>query len=342
MPEIKNKYRIALDAMGGDFAPMNEIEGTLMALNNKVRDIDFEVILVGKSDMIESSLRKIGKSHHSISIVNADEIITMHDDPTAPLKTKKNSSISIGIGLIRENKAEAFVSAGNTGAVMSTGTVMLGRIPGVSRPTIGTFFPGKQNPVLILDVGANVDCKPNFLRDFAIMGDIYFKNILKVKSPKIGLLNIGEEETKGNELLLETYSLLKKSNINFIGNVEGGDVLQGIADVVICDGYTGNVLLKFAESVLTVLKTKFRDYAETGLVNKLKVGIFRPLLKEVLSDFDYQKYGGVPLLGVNGVVIIGHGKSSPLAIQNMIFKAAEQCESEINNKIGDALNVNNM
>ena len=341
MPDSIKKYKIALDAMGGDFAPLNEIKGTFQAFLNKPSNIDFEVILVGKKTLISEKLKTLGLEHPDISIVNADEVITMHDDPTAPLKTKKDSSISVGINLLKELKADAFVSAGNTGAVMSTGTVLLGRILGVSRPTIGTFLPGKDNPVLMLDAGANVDCRPNFLFDFAVMGDIYFKNILNVENPKIGLLNIGEEESKGNELSVETYKLLKKSSLNFVGNIEGADVLQGKADVVVCDGFIGNIILKFAESILTVLKSKFKDHSEKSLLNKIKIGAFKPMLKEVLADFDYQKYGGVPLLGINGVVIIGHGKSSPLAMQNMIFRAAEQIDREINNKIGIALNLIN-
>ena len=332
-------YRIALDAMGGDFAPLNEIQGAINAFSNKRSDIDFEIIFVGQEDKIKSAMKNMDMKGLKYSILHADEIVTMEDDPTIALKKKKNSSLYKGLELHAQGNADAFISAGNTGAVLSTATILLGRIKGVSRPTIGSFFPStRELPVLLLDVGGNVDCKPRFLYEFAVMGSIYFEYMYNIEKPRVGLLNIGEEETKGNEVVLEALSMLKDSNLNFLGNVEGRDILNAHADVIVCDGYTGNIVLKFAESVLGFLKNKFKAFAEKNIFNKLLIASFYPAFKKIFQDMDYQKHGGVPLLGVNGVTIIGHGKSTPLAIQNMINRALEQCEKDINLKIEEALN----
>lgn len=323
--------------MGGDFAPINELQGAVQANRNKPKNVALELILLGNESLIETKLKSIDIGDLQYSIVHAEQVVNMKDDPTAVLKNKKESSLYKGVELIRRGEADAFVSAGNTGAVLTTATVLLGRITGVSRPTIGSYFPGVNKSVMVLDVGANVDCKPRHLYDFALMGKIYIEKIMGIDNPRIGLLSIGEEDSKGNELIIETHKLLKNSGMNFMGNVEGRDILTKDLDIVVCDGYTGNVVLKFAESVLSLLKSKFKVFAEESFINKLIVGAFYPILKKVLSDFDYQKYGGVPLLGVNGVVIIGHGKSSPLAIQNMILKAVEQIEKEVNKEIELAL-----
>jgi glycerol-3-phosphate acyltransferase PlsX len=335
----KKSIKIAIDAMGGDFAPLNEIQGALSAYNLKKNDLDLEIVLIGDENKIKSSISKIGNFDIKYSIVHAEEVVTMDDDASIALKKKKNSSLYKGIEMHSKGEVDAFVSAGNTGAVMSTGTVLLGRIKGVSRPTIGSFFPTvKDLPTLVVDVGANVDCKARFLYEFAIMGSIYSSQIYGISNPKVGLLNIGEEKSKGNEVSHEAYELIKNSNLNFIGNIEGRDILQGTADVVVCDGFTGNIVLKFAESLFTFLKSKFKSFAEKSIFNKLAMGLFKPILKTIFKEFDYQQYGGVPLLGVNGVVIIGHGKSTPVAIQNMIIKAIEVVEREVNKKIEIALN----
>jgi len=333
----KPKYKIAIDAMGGDFAPLNEIEGAIQAFKHCPKNVNLEILLVGKEDVIKSHLNTLGNPEFSYSIVHADEVVTMKDEPTAVLKNKKNSSLYMGVELVKQGKADAFVSAGNTGAVLSTSTILLGRIQGVSRPTIGSYFPGVNKSVLVLDVGANVECKPRFIYDFAVMGSIYIEKILGISNPKVGLLSIGEEDSKGNELVLQAHKLLKESNLNFVGNIEGRDVLTGDCDVIVCDGFTGNIILKFAESVMTLMKSKFKGFADKSLKNKLMMGMFMPVLKKVFTDLDYQNYGGVPLLGTNGVIIIGHGKSSPLAIRNMILKAVEQIEKEVNKEIEKAL-----
>jgi glycerol-3-phosphate acyltransferase PlsX len=262
----------------------------------------------------------------------------MNDDPTDAIKNKKESSIYKGLEFHKSGKSDAFVSAGNTGAMLAVSTVLLGRVKGVSRPTIGSFFPSVSDlPVLVLDVGATIEPKAKYLYEFAVMGSIYYKEIIGKQNPSIGLLNVGEEEIKGTEIVKETYSLLKKSSLNFIGNVEGRDIFDSKSDIVICDGFVGNIVLKFAESFLGLLKSTIKDYSEKSLFNKVKVGIMVPVLKDILKTLDYQNYGGVPLLGVNGVSIIGHGKSSPIALENMILTAKEMVTAEINSKIEKAL-----
>ncbi len=336
----KPTYKIALDAMGGDFAPANEIKGALLASEILNQQHNIEIVFVGDESKIKDALSKQNNSAMNYSIYHTDEVVDMHDDPTQVVKTKKNSSLYKAMELHSERKVDAFVSAGNTGAVLSTGTILLGRIKGVSRPTIGSFFPTVTNrPVLILDVGANLEPKPKFLYEFAVMGNIFSKQMLNIENPKVGLLNVGEEKEKGTELLQETHILLSESNLNFIGNVEGRDLLQGNIDVVICDGFTGNVVLKFAEGVFSFLKGKIKAIAAKSIVNKGIILLISPFLKNLFKELDYQQYGGVPLLGVNGVVIIGHGKSSPLAIQNMIIRAVEYIDKNINEKIKFALNL---
>ncbi|HPI20005.1 MAG TPA: phosphate acyltransferase PlsX [Candidatus Kapabacteria bacterium] len=336
----KPTYKIALDAMGGDFAPANEIKGALLASEILNQHHNIEIVFVGDESKIKDELSKQNNSAMNYSIHHTDEIVDMHDDPTQIVKTKKNSSLYKAMELHSERKVDAFVSAGNTGAVLSTGTILLGRIKGVSRPTIGSFFPTvTKRPVLILDVGANLEPKPKYLYEFAVMGSIFSKQMLNIERPKVGLLNVGEEKEKGTELLQETNILLSESNLNFIGNVEGRDLLQGNIDVVICDGFTGNVVLKFAEGVFSFLKGKIKAMAAKSIVNKGIILLISPFLKNLFKELDYQQYGGVPLLGVDGVVIIGHGKSSPLAIQNMIIRAVEYIDKNINEKIKFALNL---
>lgn len=334
-----NKIKVAVDAMGGDFAPLNDVSGAIIAAEEKKDSL--EIILVGKENLINEELKKHKIGLNNISVVNAADVITMHDSPTDSLKTKSDSSISVGINLVKDKKADAFISAGNTGAVMTASILKLGRIKGVGRPTIGSLFPTDKGKTMVFDVGASVDCKPNHLLEFAVMGSIYMKNVYGIEKPKVGLLSVGEEKSKGDNLTIEAYELLERSGLNFIGNVEGRDVLRGKADIIVCDGFVGNVILKFAESVLDVMKSKFKAYADKGFLKKIWVGMMYGTLKNVvLKDFDYQEYGGVPLLGVNGITIIGHGKSSPIAIKNMIYKAEEMIRKEVNSKISEELSLN--
>ena len=333
--ESIQKLRIVVDAMGGDFAPASEVDGAVDALRESGNA--FEIILVGKESEIRSRLSRTGSGELSVSVVNADEVITMQDSPTAALKQKKNSSLAVGMNLHKDGKADALVSAGNTGAVLSAATLILGRIKGVSRPTIGAFFPSEQGVCLLLDAGTNVDCRPQHLFEFAVMGSIYAKRVIKYENPAVGLLNVGEEETKGNEVTKETFKLLKASALNFCGNVEGRDILKGDVQVVVCDGFVGNIILKFGESVPSFLKAKLLAYAEANFLRKGILGLVRGALKAALKGMDYEEHGGVPVLGVNGVTIIGHGKSTPKAIKNMILKAAEVANAKLNQHIEQTL-----
>jgi len=327
--------KIVVDAMGGDFAPVNEIEGSIQALReNEGR---FEIILVGKEDRVRAELSRHRTAGLPISVVNASEVITMEDSPTAALKQKRNSSLAVGMNLHKEGKAHAFVSAGNTGAVLSASTLILGRIKGVSRPTIGAFFPSENGVCLLVDAGTNVDCRPNHLYEFAVMGAIYATRIFRYDNPAVGLLNVGEEESKGNEVARDAYKLLKNSPLNFQGNVEGRDILKGKVRVVVCDGFVGNAILKFGESVPSFLKAKLLANAERSILRKGILGLVKGALKAVFKEMDYEEHGGVPVLGVNGVSIIGHGKSTPKAIKNMILKAAEVAAADLNRHIEQML-----
>lgn len=327
--------RIALDAMGGDFAPGNEVAGAVLAKSMVPSDV--EIILVGDEARLRPLLAEAGQPDR-ISIVHAPDVVTMSDEPSSIVKQRKESSLYVGIDLMREGKADAFVSGGNTGAVMATATMMCGRIPGVSRPTIGSFFPSRGGrPSLLVDIGANVDSKARFLVDFAIMGEIYARLIQGIDKPRVALLNVGEEETKGTEVVQEASAMLRERNIHYVGFCEGRDILSGRFDVIVCDGFEGNIVLKFAESVLGFLKDKLKTYAKGSVLKSLAMAMFAPMLKSALKDMDYQEYGGVPLLGINGVVIIGHGSSSPKALANMIKRAVEVVDRDVNGHIRAAM-----
>ena len=300
------------------------------------------MVLVGREALVRTELLKAAGSAgmpdpEVCSIANATEVIDMHDSPTAALKAKRDSSISVGLSLQREGRVDGFVSAGNTGAVMSASTLILGRVKGVARPTIGALIPSAKDPCLLVDAGANVDCRPRHLFEFGVMGSIYAGAMLERPSPRVGLLSIGEEESKGNEATLEALSLFRKSKLNFVGNVEGRDLLKGDVDVVVCDGFVGNILLKFGESVPEFFRSKFRAFAEQSLLNKLTAVIARSGLRTVMRTLDYQEHGGVPLLGVNGVSIIGHGRSTPKAFKNMIYRAEEMIRRGVGALIQNAM-----
>lgn len=328
--------------MGGDYAPANVVAGACEAIHDAGERI--HPVLVGPEDTIRAALRDYGQQSGafppppgSYSIVHAPEVIDMHDLPTAALKTKRKSSIGVGLHLQKDGEVQAFVSAGNTGAVMSAATLILGRIHGIGRPTIGAMVPTAKAPCLLLDAGANVDCRPQHLLEFAVMGSIYVSALRNLSTPRIGLLSIGEEDTKGNEASLAAFKLLRKSTLNFVGNVEGRDIFSGDLDVIVCDGFVGNILLKFGESFPSFLKTKFRAFADANVTGKVIGLLVRNALRRVMKDLDYQEHGGVPLLGINGVAIIGHGKSTPRAIKNMIFRAEEMIQKSVNKSIQDSL-----
>ena len=337
--ENKNIVRIAVDAMGGDFAPEYPVLGAIQAAQENK---NIEVILVGPEKAIKEVISKHNVSLSNLKVVNADEYVTMEDSPAEVYKSKPNSSLNVALRMQREKEADALVSAGNTGAVLSHTTLRLGRIEGIGRATIGAEFPSINGATLAFDMGSTVDCRPSHLVEYAIMGSIFAKNIYKIDNPKIGLLSVGEEKKKGNELTLAAFELLEKAPINFVGNVEGSDILRGTVDVVICDGFVGNIVLKMAESVLDLFRAKLKEYAEKGFFQKIWIGMMRGTLKKILKKFDYQEHGGTTLLGVNGISIIGHGKSTPYAIKVMIYRAEEVSRMKINNKIELAIKENKL
>lgn len=326
--------RVIVDAMGGDFAPLNNVLGAVQAVK-EIQNID--IYLVGKSNEINRVLSQEKISFKQDKIINADQVIDMGDNPTNALKSKPNSSLMIGAGLVRDNMADAFLSAGNTGAMMAASTLLLGRIPGVGRPTIGAEMPNINGTCYLYDVGAGKDSKPQHLLEFAVMGSIYASEIGGIKNPTVGVLSIGEEEGKGNETSEAAAKLLKKSALNFIGNVEGRDILTGKVDVVVCDGFVGNIVLKFGEAVPKLLKYLLLETAKESIIDKIKIGLSRGVLRKALKRLDYQEHGGVPLLGVKGISIIGHGSSTPKAIKNMILKAKEMYDKNLLGKIENSI-----
>lgn len=319
-----------MDAMGGDFAPQNAVLGAVQAASENK---NMELFLTGKKEEILKTLAENNLTFKEENIIHCSEVIGMGDSPTAGIKGKPDSSIVVGAKLVRDGKADAFVSAGNTGAVMAAATLIIGRIPGVGRPTIGALIPNTSGISILFDVGASVDSKPQHLLEYAVMGTIFAKEIYNIENPTVALLSVGEEDSKGSDVVIQAHKLLKKTSLNFIGNVEGRDILSGGANIIICDGFIGNILLKFGESFVTFLKSRFMNYAGKSFTNKLRVGIAKDSLKSILKEFDYQEYGGVPLLGINGVTIIGHGSSTPKAIKNMVLRALEMHQKKLKEKI---------
>ncbi len=313
---------IALDAMGGDSSPAAEVEGAVLA----AREFNAEVVLVGDEKLLRSELDKHRTAGLPITICHASQRVEMHESPVSVLRKKKDSSIIVATKLVRDEKASAVVSAGHTGAAMAASLLILGPVKGVERPAIAAILPTLEGVAVMLDVGANVDCKPKHLYQFAIMGHAYAVKMLQKENPRIGLLSIGEEDTKGNILTRETFRYLKNSPLNFIGNVEGKDVYSGSADVIVCDGFIGNVALKISEAVAdTMGKMLSREIKKSS---SGKIGYL--LLKKAFAAFkkkvDYAEYGGAPLLGVNGVSIICHGRSTPKAIKNAIRMSVKLSE----------------
>jgi phosphate acyltransferase len=311
------KIRIALDAMGGDYAPREMIKGGLLASE----DPDIEVVFVGPEDVIKEELEKCGYTGSEVSITHASEVIEMGESPVLAIKNKRDSSIVVGVELVKSWEAAAFVSAGNTGAVVSEATLTLGRNKGVSRPALGAVFGFPSGPILCLDIGANADCKPDMLVQFAHMGSIYMEKIFGIEEPRIGLLSIGEEESKGCKTVQKAHKTLKKAKVNFIGNVEGRDLPRGIADVLVTDGFTGNVLLKMGEGLGEMLLKSLWEAVDGNPKLNEAVSILNPILHNVISSLDYTEYGGALLLGLDGIVVVAHGRSNAKAIKNAIATA---------------------
>jgi glycerol-3-phosphate acyltransferase PlsX len=329
--------KIAVDAMGGDNAPQAIVAGAVQA----AQDFRVGIILVGVEQVVREELDKYTRAKAlPIEIRNATEVVDMLDSPATVFRRKKDSSIRVANELVKSGEAAAVFSAGHTGAAMSTSLFVLGRVEGVERPAIATFMPTVKGTSIVLDVGANVDCKPNHLLQFAIMGEVYAKYLLKNPNPRVGLLSIGEEETKGNELTKEAFKLLTETSLNFIGNVEGRDVMFGSADVVVCDGFIGNVVLKVSEAVAEAVGLFLKDGIEKSLSSKLGYLLMRPAFRSLKRKVDYAEYGGAPLVGINGISIISHGRSSGLAVRNAIRVAADLAASEVNKHIREDIEKN--
>jgi len=322
---------IAVDAMGGDAAPKAEVEGAVQA----ARTLGVRIVLVGREDVLKRALSQHdGHGSLPIQIVHASEQITMQDSAARAVRSKRDSSIRVASRLVRDGAAQGVVSAGNTGAAMATAKMVQGMVPGVHRPALAFTFPTtKGTPVVMMDLGANVDCSPQMLVQFAVMGDIYGRVILHMPDPRVGLLSIGEEEHKGNELTRNATPLLKSLPLQFIGNVEGRDLYTGKADVIVCDGFTGNVALKVSEGLIEVIKQMLRESLQATIWRKLGAILARPAFADFKKRVDYSEYGGALLLGVRGVCIICHGRSNANAIKNAIRVAAEFAEHRINQRI---------
>ncbi|MGC8550650.1 MAG: phosphate acyltransferase PlsX [Acidobacteriaceae bacterium] len=321
---------IALDAMGSDKAPEPEIRGAILAC----RSLPVRVHLVGPEDELRGPLQQAMRGEKlPIEIVHASERIGMHEKAAQAVRTKKDSSMRVGLKLVREKKVSGFFTAGNTGAAMATAKMVLGALPGVDRPALALVVPTMTTPTLLLDVGANTDCKPHNLVQFAIMGEAYSRNVLKIARPRVGVLSVGEEEGKGNDLTREAYELLKALPVNFIGNVEGRDIYNGQCDVIVCDGFVGNVALKTSEGLLKLVREMLKISLTSTVTAQVGALLSRKAFNAFKRRLDPSEYGGAPLLGVRGGCIIGHGSSDDRAIMNGIRVAAEFVKAGVNEQV---------
>lgn len=319
--------KIVIDGMGGDNAPFEIVKGVIEAASL----IEDQMYIVGQEDLINEELAKYKYNKDQINVVHADEVITNEDAPVKAVRTKQNSSMVIGMNMVKSGEGDLFISAGNTGAIMAGGLFILGRIQGIDRPAIASTYPilGKETVALLVDAGANSECKPNNLLEFAVMGSIYMEKVLNFQKPTVGLVNLGAEETKGTTIIKAAYELLSKSSVNFIGNVEARDIPRGACDVIVCDGFVGNVILKLTEglawSIFKLLKNKFTS----GLKSKMGALLLSGKLKELKEEFDYSEYGGAPILGVKGAIIKMHGSSNAKAVKNSIIKSIPYAENKV-------------
>ena len=330
---------IAVDAMGSDRAPKPEVEGAILACRNH----DVRVLLVGREPQMREELDREIERHPTvrnlpIELVHATEVIGMGEKAATAVRSKRDSSMRVGLRLVREGRAAGFVTAGNTGAAMATAKMVLGALPGVDRPALAAVFPTSAGKAaILLDVGANVDCKPQHLEQFAIMGEIYSRSIFGMSKPRVGLLSIGEEEGKGNELTREAYTLLRQLPLNFAGNVEGRDLYNGSVDVIVCDGFIGNVALKVSEGLVSAVRFLLKESLKSTISSQVGFLLSRRAFDDFKKRLDYAEYGGAPLLGIKGICIVGHGSSNATAIKNAIRVAAQFAETRINDKIEKGL-----
>ncbi|MEO6120027.1 MAG: phosphate acyltransferase PlsX [Terriglobales bacterium] len=322
---------IAVDAMGSDKAPKPEIEGAILAAKHH----HVRVLLVGREDEVRAELKHHPSAAHlPIEVVHASEVIGMDEKAAQAVRSKRDSSMRVGLRLVREGRAAGFITAGNTGACMATAKMVLGTLPGVDRPALAAVFPtSKGSAAILVDVGANVDCKPQNLEQFAVMGEIYSRSIFGIARPRVGLLSVGEEESKGNELTKQTHPLMKELPLNFIGNVEGRDLYNGHADVIVCDGFIGNVALKVSEGLVEAMRFLLKESLRSTITSQVGALLSRQAFADFKKRLDYSEYGGAPLLGLKGVCIVGHGSSNANAIKNCIRVAAQFADTNINAKI---------
>lgn len=325
--------RIVLDAMGGDHAPQVTVEGGVWA----AREYGLEVVMVGQQEVLEAELARHETLGLSLPVIHASQVIEMEDEPASAAKAKKDSSMAVGMDLLKRGEAEAFFSAGNSGGVMAAALFGLGRIKGIRRPALSAVYPTMKGSCVLLDVGANTDCKPEWLLQFGIMGGVYAEKVLGIEEPRVGIVSNGEEEGKGSILVKEAYKLLKGSHLNFIGNVEGKDIPQGLADVVVTDGLTGNVIVKLSEGLAKFLTGIVESEIRSSALTRLGGLLARPAFGGIRKVLDYSEIGGVPLLGVNGVVMIGHGRSNTKAIKNGIGVAKRAVEGGTLQAISEGL-----
>ncbi|WPC40716.1 phosphate acyltransferase PlsX [Clostridium sp. JS66] len=322
---------IAVDGMGGDFAPAAVVDGCVQA----VKEYDVNIIITGKKELIEKELNKYKYPKDKIEILNAEEIISTNEAPVMAVRKKKDSSLVKAFELVKEGKAQGIVSAGSTGAIMTGATLIAGRIKGIDRVTLAPIIPGKNGAFMVTDVGANVDCKPQYLIQFALMGKIYFENILKISNPSIGLVNIGVEEEKGNELTKSTYQMfkLKSDEFNFVGNVEPRDVCNGDVNILVCDGFVGNTILKMYEGVAMNLFSMIKEEIMKSFTTKVGAALLKPVFKGLKKKMDYSEYGGSAFLGSKAICIKAHGSSDSKAFKNAIKQAYNCYENAIVDKI---------
>lgn len=322
-----------MDAMGGDHAPGVVIRGAVEA----ARDFGLSLVLVGDREVVTRELIRAGASPDGFEIVHCTQVAGMDEKPADILRRKTDSSIRVACELVKSGRAQAVVSAGNSGATLAVATVVLGRMNGVERPGIAGVFPTLKSPTVVIDIGANVDCKPSFLFQFGLMAQAYSKVIFNIERPRVGLLSIGEEDSKGNDLVRHAHDLFRRSNLNFIGNVEGRDIFSGLADVVVCDGFVGNVVLKLAEGLAEAVGIMLKQELSASLLSRLGTLLSLGAFKRFKTKMDYAELGGAPLLGINGVGIISHGASSPRAIKNAIRTAAEMVRGDVPARLQECL-----
>ena len=328
---MQDCVKVAVDAMGGDNAPEEIVKGAVDAVNTRK---DIQVILVGQQDAVEAELKKYSYPTEQITVVHAEEVIETAEPPVMAIRKKKQSSIVVGMNMVKQKEADAFVSAGSSGAILVGGQVIVGRIKGVERPPLAPLIPTEKGVSLLIDCGANVDARPSHLVQFAKMGSIYMEHVMNIKNPKVAIVNIGAEEEKGNALVKETFPKLKEcKDINFVGRIEAREIPHGEADVIVCEAFTGNVILKLYEGVGSTFLSMVKKGLMSSIRSKIGALLIKPALKETMKSFDATAYGGAPLLGLNGLVVKTHGSSKAAEVKHSIIQCVTFKEQDINGKI---------